>query len=211
MEYVYYALFILAVLAVCVFLAGLPGRHRLAGRQVDLADRARRRREKVAGLDAEKSQKQFRKTRHHVLQRDLSQVPVPWGWPGHNNTPAIQDGEDGIATSLQRWVDHLVREKRTVDDAEFLSKRTESLKAMLEDRYGRASTMAAMPYRKTKAPLLRDPSAPHDQMDNFPGGKTASITTGLSRQPGPTGAPARSMGQRSKSAGLHDVRTPWGW
>ena len=31
--------------------------------------------------------------------------------------------------------------------------------------------------------LLRDPSLPHDQMDNFPSGKADQIVSGLDRQP----------------------------
>ena len=34
---------------------------------------------------------------------------------------------------------------------------------ILEDRYGRASKMPEIPYRKVKAPLLRDPRAEPDQ------------------------------------------------
>ena len=211
MEYVYYVLFIFAVMAVSLYLLRLTGMRRLKAEQVELAERARRRKARLKQKSAKADAREDQKFRHRVLSRDLSKVPVPWGWPGHQGGHVDLNGEDSVGASLHRWVDHLVREKRTVDDQDFVSRKSASLRALMEDRYGRASTMEQMSYQKVKAPLLRDPSAPHDQMDNFPSGKTASITRGLSRQPAvSTGALAKGAGPR-KVGGLKNLRTPWGW
>ncbi|MGD8930163.1 MAG: hypothetical protein PVI22_14405 [Lysobacterales bacterium] len=211
MEYVYYVLFICAIMAASLYLLRLTGMRRLKSDQVELAERARRRKARLKQQSAKTEAHEDRKFRHRVLSRDLSKVPVPWGWPGHQGGHVHLDGEDSVGASLHRWVDQLVREKRTIDDQEFVSRKAASLRALMEDRYGRASTMEQMSYKKVKAPLLRDPSAPHDQMDNFPSGKTASITKKLSRQPAvSTGALAKRSGPR-KVSGLKNLRTPWGW
>jgi hypothetical protein len=66
-----------------------------------------------------------------------------------------------------------------------------------------------MAYQKVKPPRLRDPSLPHDQMDNFPSGKTEQIVSGLDKQPDKP--EDRRETPRRKTGSLKDVKTPWGW
>jgi hypothetical protein len=69
-----------------------------------------------------------------------------------------------------------------------------------------------MPFQKVRPPLLRDPSLPHDQMDNFPSGKTDSIISGLAPPPDTRirkRQPAAIANR--KPAQLGEIRTPWGW
>jgi len=210
MEYVYYVLFILAMMAACLYMMGLPRNYRLSASQVDLADKARKRRSRDKKHLAKIEARRDREFQRRIVMRDLSNVPVPWGWPGNKSGLVDFESGEGMSASLHRWVDHLVREKRTVEDQEFAMKKAASLRALLEDRYGRASNMPQMHYHKVKAPLLRDPGAPHDQMDNFPSGQTARITNRLSRQPVSAGAVTNGPGLR-KVSGLQNLRTPWGW
>ena len=214
MEYLYYVLLVLALLAGCVFALMIPGRRRLANRPDQLADRSNRRREKQQQkADARRPDLAHR---HVVLERERKHVPTPWGWPGSDlhgagRTHHGVDGSFEVAHpgALRRWVDHLVAEKRTVQDESYVTRREASLRALLEDRYGRSVKATEVAYRKVKPPLLRDPSAPHDQMDNFPSGKTDQIVSGLDRQPDAP-APASDRPLR-KTGSLKEVKTPWGW
>ena len=211
MEYVSYLTIVLAILAVILLVVRLPGRTRLARKPVDLSDRARKHRAKAALRDRKRTGRAELEKRHEVLQREMLKVPTPWGWPGHDSyADSHSSGADRASTSFHQLVDRLTQEKRTVDDREFRSRQAASLRALLEDRYGRASRMRELEYNKVRRPLLRDPSEPHDQMDNFPSGKGDQIAAGLSRQPG---TPERTLEQTKirKVSGLEDIKTPWGW
>lgn len=206
MEYLYYLLVILALVALCLYLVRIPGHARLTRKPADLADRARayRRREQKA---AERAPAPHLPA--HVLRRELKHVLTPWGWPGSELRQGGV-GMDRSQSSLQGWVDRLVSEKRTVDDDEYRLRKDASLRALLEDRFGRPAQPGVVAYRQVKPPQLRDPGLPYDQMDNFPSGRTEQIVAGLGRQPG---KPARVHGDRAagRTHALKDMRTPWGW
>lgn len=213
-EYLYYVLLVLALLAGCVFALMIPGRRRLANRPDQLADRANRHREKQQ--QQTNANRPDLAHRHAVLERERKHVPTPWGWPGSDlqapaSTSQGMEGSFEIVRhgALRRWVDHLVAEKRTVQDEGYVRRREASLRALLEDRYGRSVQPSEMAYRKVKPPLLRDPSLPYDQLDNFPSGKTDEIVSGLDRQPD---APAGKRETKLRKTGsLKEVKTPWGW
>jgi hypothetical protein len=207
-EYLVYLLIILAIMALCLAALRLPGRVRLAGRPIDLAERTRQRRERErrrAERDADRLQQH-----KEVIQRELQRTPVPWGWPGsdlrqHIPLDAVLDGGPG---TLQRWIDQLVREKRTVDSTEYLRRRRASMRALLEDRFGRPVEPTLVQYEKVAPPRLRDPAEPYDQQDNFPSGRTRQIVSKLSAQPGSTNP--KQLGIRP-SVPLSEIRKPWGW
>lgn len=206
MEYLYYLLVILALLALCLYLVRIPGHARLTRKPVDLADRARayrKRQEKAA------EQAPLPPPPEHVFRRELRHVPTPWGWPG---SEVRQGGTslNGSPGSLQGWIDRLVSEKRTVDDNEYLLRKDASLRALLEDRFGRPAQPGKMVYRKVKPPQLRDPGRAYDQMDNFPSGRTDQIVAGLAHQPGKPAHAHRKPAAR-RIVELKDMKTPWGW
>lgn len=214
MEYLFYVLVILSLLALCLYLARLPGQARLDGRQAALAERARKRRQS-AEQNSPESAALARQRR--LLSRDLRNVPTPWGWPGNevrhsgelNGTVNGNVGNGG-AGPLQQWIERLVSEKRTVDDSAYLMRRDKSLRTMIEDRYGRTAKPGEIAYRQVKTPMLRDPSRPHDQMDNFPSGRTERIVARLEQQPGTPSAPPNTAASRA-AAPLKEIKTPWGW
>ena len=185
-EYLLYVLVVLAILALCAALFRPP-----AGIPEPL-------REKRPAADS----------RRPAPVRELKNVPIPWGWPGGQTRPgngvglrsAAAGGQDA-SSALQIWVDRLIAEKRTTDDGDYQLRKDASLRALLEDRYGRGADSRAMVYRKTRPPLLQDPQRPPDQMDNFPNGKADRILAGLQRQP--------QSGGRSRELG--NMKTPWGW
>ena len=213
MEYLYYVLLILALLAACLFALKIPGRRRLNRQHEELAERARQRRKREQ--ENASTRDPDREYRHAVIERELQKVRTPWGWPGselHGGEPvhgAAGPAEMGAHGGLRRWVDHLISEKRTIQDESYRKRREDSLRALLEDRYGRAVKPSEMTYRKVKPPLLRDPSLPYDQMDNFPSGRVDQIASGLDRQPdGPRGDQEVRL---RKTGSLKEIKTPWGW
>ena len=207
MEYLNYILIILGIMAVCILLIRIPGQKRLQGDKVALSEKARQ--HQANNQVARAEERKQKKHDQEVLHRELSKVPTPWGWPGHDHTVKLENSLEaqevhGFSESLHRFVDKLIVEKKTVDNKEFLLKKNDSLRSMVEDRYGRANKMSDMEYRKVKAPLLRDPSQPHDQMDNFPDGKVDGVESKLRSQP----EPSRIYKKPSR---LKEVRKPWGW
>ncbi len=215
MEYISYILITLALLIACLFLMRLPAlpdqkKHKTAKAQ--LAGKGAR----VQGGKLGKHEKQHAK---QVLQRDLQHVPTPWGWPGHqdlgsfknSHTPTNSQEVHGVSESIHHFMDRLFREKRTVDSAEYLLRRNASLRSLVEDRYGRASTMQEVPYRKVKPLRLRDPSEPPDQMDNFPSGKVDQIVARIPKLEETAKVLKGPVSFRKAVAGSKEVRTPWGW
>lgn len=213
----FYSVIGLAVIGLCLLLVSLPGQVRLAKRPEELAERTRKRRQRDKQRDAgHADQLPQHKT---VLQRELKQVPIPWGWPG--SELRREDEEDfglhGLelrhnSHSMKRWIDHLFADKRTVEDDQYRSHREAALRSMIEDRFGHSPQAAEVRFQKVKPPRLQDPDRPYDQMDNFPSGRTDRIVTKLARQPQP-GSPRTEPGQPAlrKTAGLGVIKKPWGW
>ncbi|MDT8322317.1 MAG: hypothetical protein RQ826_17520 [Xanthomonadales bacterium] len=215
MEYVYYLMTTFAVLALCLVPFCRARQRRADERKMILAERARARRQR---LEAQKRAAAEAPLPDHkqILQRELSKVPTPWGWPRHDESgvPAgkhpVRSGRShdrGGSGSLARWADSLLREKRTIDDGAYRRRRETALRALLEDRYGRRVGATEIPYRKVAAPRLRDPAAPHDQMDNFPSGKTDEIIARIRRSE----SGLKTDQQVIERADLTRVRKPWGW
>ena len=117
-----------------------------------------------------------------ALNREMLNVPIPWGWPGHDehvtdHSHASLHAQEvhGVSESLHRFADRLLSEKQTVKSREYLLKKDASLRALLEDRYGRAYRMPQFNNRNVQAPLLHGHGKP------------------LVMEP------------------LREVKTPWGW
>lgn len=211
MEYVNYVLIILGILLVCLYFIRIPGV--LPAREAQL-DLAAGKRPGAKNKPAKGSQREAEKA---ILQRETMKVPIPWGWPGSQQRTAASrfsgshtSEANGVSESLQRWVDHMVSSKPTVTDESYRRRKEASVRALLEDRYGRPSQPGGIRYEKTKPLLLRDPSRPHDQMDNFPSGKLKQIESGLKKQqpaPGTSNSPAKKPRFEVKK----ELRTPWGW
>jgi len=117
-----------------------------------------------------------------ALNREMLNVPIPWGWPGHddhvtaNNHASLSAQKiHGVSESLYRFADRLLSEKQTIESREYLLKQDAALRALLEDRYGRAYRAPQDNNRNVQAPLMHDPGKP------------------LVMEP------------------LREVKTPWGW
>jgi hypothetical protein len=117
-----------------------------------------------------------------VLNSDLLSVPIPWGWPGHdehvtNHSHVSLNAQEvhGASESLHRFADRLLSEKQTIESREYRLKKDASMRALLEDRYGRA-------YRTPQA-------------------KSQIGQAQLSR----------GSGKSLIMEPLREVKTPWGW
>jgi hypothetical protein len=212
MEYITYLLVALVVVAACLLMFRWPGKHQDPS-ELSRKAREQRRREKTSREDRASEPLSAHK---EIIGRELSKVPTPWGWPRHKH--GVPDGaqsslnaeaDHGVSEAFHGWVERLVIQKKTVHSDEQRSKREASMRALLEDRYGHPVEPSEMQYSKVKKPLLRDPSAPHDQMDNFPSGKSDEVESGLQRQPGKT-APKKAA-KKLKPTQLQKLKTPWGW
>jgi hypothetical protein len=165
MEYITYILFILGIVATCLIWlrSSAPPLIRTVEPKIS---------EKVSTGSPEKqttmSSTATETTRVDVaLNGKMPNVLTPWGWPGHNervsdSNPATRNAQEvhGVSESLHRLVGHLLSEKQTVEDREYLLKKDASLRALLEDRYGRASVAPDAGYQELKAPLFPEPSEP---------------------------------------------------
>ena len=212
MEYVYYMLFFLGLIALIIFLVSQPGRSRLANDHMALAEDARKRKLKQQAKEVAENRKSAPGRRSNpVVQRELARVPTPWGWPQYGDDKTRNDMDRNFSNSLHYFADRLVNEKKTVQDQQYMEKRNASMRALLEDRYGRASRMPEIPYRKVKAPLLRDPRAEPDQMDNFASGKGDQIVAKLEKESGRFVGRSTAARKEAGRADLKNLKTPWGW
>jgi len=171
---------------------------------MDLAERAREHREQ----QRDRASLGERPRRKAVLRRELRKVPTPWGWPGSDARHGADSRHAG--DRLRDWIDHVVAQKRTVEDNDYRLHQSEALRSMIEDRFGHAARPAEMQYSKVKPPRLADPARPHDQMDNFPSGKTDAIVGKLSRHSRKSKVISRANPVR-KAAGVENIKKPWGW
>jgi hypothetical protein len=215
MEYISYILVTLGIMVACLLLMRLPA----------LPEQSKYNGKPVINSASEKDHPinannpdDARRARL-VLRRELLHVPTPWGWPGHQRPASASSRIDaspnsqevhGAGESIYHFVDRLFSEKHTVDSQEYLLRKDASLRAMVEDHFGRACTMQEIRYRAVKPPRLRNPAEPHDQMDNFPSGKVDQIAARIPKQPKFTRVLKPQTPVR-KTVGLEDIKTPWGW
>jgi len=124
MEYVTYILIILGIIALCFLLFRETSR---VGRRVS---RGQSMANSSTGIkiEAEAGGKP-------ELVALNGNIPIPWGWPG-NDGRVNADTDHPVSDSLHRFVDHLISEKQTIKNSEYRLRRDESLRAMVEDRFG---------------------------------------------------------------------------
>jgi len=215
MEYISYLLITLGILLACLFLMRLPAQPE----QLQKNGGRIKRQGKGAAVQGGKLSKEEIQHNKKVLQRELQHVPTPWGWPGHqdlgsfknSHVPVNSQEVRGLSESIHHFVDRLFSKKRTVDNSEYLLRRDASLRAMVEDRYGRASAMKEIPYRKVKPPRLRDPSEPPDQMDSFPSGKVDQIAAKIPKQAETANILKGPVSLKKAVGQSKEVPIPWGW
>jgi len=148
----------------------------------------------------------------HRLVRELHSVRTPWGWPRHHAETDKPDS--GLSEPMNSFTDSLLRRKKRLAGPVGESRSRESIRALIEDRYvpSKWNSPNEIEYRKVKPPLLRNPHAPHDQMDNFGVKKAELVRKKLQRvaKMNVEAAVAAST-EELRYVGLKDVKQPWGW
>jgi hypothetical protein len=216
-DYLYYILVTLAIMAFCLYLMGVRDFSGLGKDQAALDERVMKRR----GSEQSNSPRDERVSEREgmILNRGVKNVPTPWGWPGHDDSTENGHAVHSVKTpktpethvvsdSLHRWVDRLVSEKQTVDDQEYVLKREASVRALLEDRYGRTLRKSVNPDRNTRPSQFRDAGSSQRQVGNSLNERGDKIKSKLEREPRPLSGARVSGIDRSK---LEGVKTPWGW
>lgn len=122
MEYVTYILIILGIMALCIVLFRRNDNENAGFRVSDSLSGSTQR--TAARLPEAKASSNGRLN-----------VPTPWGWPGNDLRTQARD-DRSVSDTLQRFVDHLVVEKQTIEDRNYVQRRNESLRSLVEDRYG---------------------------------------------------------------------------
>jgi len=141
-------------------------------------------------------------------------VRTPWGWPRHEERNRVGASSRNLSDRMQLLTDRLLKEKDLVSRASADPRISGSIRALLEDRYGRVNrqSMAEIEYQKVKPPRLRDPSEPHDQMDNFGTREAERIRQKLKLLTAMNGVPAAAEEAKElRYVELKDIKRPWGW
>ena len=201
MEYVYYLLVVISIFSMLLLL--FVRSENLSKENSREFKRIQAR--KNIAVQKQKAQSEAISTASQSVSpsRQASQAPTPWGWPGHQGHGNFMESSAGRSFSsgnpevsgmaLQQWVDRLLSEKRTVEDQEYLLKKNDSLRALLEDRYG--TTNGA----RNALPGDVESGTEHDQF--------RSSLKRDARQLTDVGA----TGSSGKTSELKDIRMPWGW
>ena len=149
-----------------------------------------------------------------ILKRELRQTPAPWGWAHHQQIKHGDYTPAGVWAAMTAFIGRLTRRKELVCRTSGNPHISASFRALLEDRYAPLNhkPITSVRYQKVKRPLLRDPVAPHDQMDNFGSREAEPVRQKLQR--------ARAMSTRhddvTRKTGypetdLTKLKQPWGW
>jgi len=189
MEYASYILITLGILLVCYLLMRPPAMPlKRQSREVAVQNKAQ----------APDPELEVQKARL-LFQRELRRTPTPWGWPGHHGTASNEsrrplDSQEvhGVSESLHNLVGRLFSEKHTVDNREYLLRKDASLRSLVEDRYGRASTLKEQPNRRARAANDADMRGSNGKAGNLKGDNRKQAVVNVKRQP-------------------KELRTPWGW
>lgn len=208
MDYISYILIVLAICALIILMTRDTRRIDLGKNQKTSA--------RAASRHSAKNAKSQLESATHALSRETLNIPTPWGWAGSKMRgpragQGSGQGANGASSSLYRLIDLMMSEKQTVDNREYLLKKDASMRAMLEDRYGRQIPPTEIEFKRVKPPLLRDPNGPVDQMDSFRNGQANDVAQQLRANGSESKLLHKNYGPIRERAYLKEVKTPWGW
>ena len=215
MEYISYILIILAILLSCFLMVRVPEQPRRRRNKAKELARPGHVNKKSARVDAVKNKPE---PPVQSLQRQSLEVPTPWGWPGHHGpdlaskvTPLNAQEVHGVSESLHHFVDRLFQEKHTVEDHEYQLRKNASLRALVEDRYGKASALQDVPNPRAGGARTKGLVGSDAQLRTVSGGgQNGEASSGETYSN--LGAPVlRHSAALKKSRELKHVRRPWGW
>ncbi|HLF30018.1 MAG TPA: hypothetical protein VI566_03200 [Xanthomonadales bacterium] len=217
LEYLYYIAAVILIGVVCVVCIRLFTRN---SRALPTLNAEQKRRAmpaaKFAASSDRKNTRQRGKARTitPAIEREIQRTPTPWGWPNHQEFSATNAKDSGWTGAMHSFTDRLLRKKELMHTNSSNPRINGSLRALLEDRYGPVNKeiMAEFEFTPVKRPLLRDPTEPPDQMDNFGTHKAEQLQTKLDRVRSIKGeANASHSGKNSRYAEVRNIKQPWGW
>ena len=144
-----------------------------------------------------------------IIKRELRKVTTPWGWPGHIR-PYEAWTRPELSSAMRSFTKRLLEQKQLVNGTAIDPRLSGSFRALLEDRY--APAVKSIKYQKVKAPRLRDPNEPYDQMDSFGSREMKPDPRKLKRPAAMKADPAQlSKTGRFQPMDLQNIKKPWGW
>lgn len=214
-EYINYILIILAILLSCFLMVRVPEQPR---RRPTRANELTRPGQVNRGSTRVGTANNKPEAAQPKLQRQSLEVPTPWGWPGHHGpaparkvTSLNAQEVHGVSESLHHFVDRLFQEKHTVEDREYLLRKNASLRALVEDRYGKASSLQDVLNPQANGARTRGAVGSEDRPRTVSaGGQNGEASSGEG-QPYVGGAALRHAAGLRISRELKDIRKPWGW
>lgn len=214
MEYVSYILVILTILLSCFLMVRVPAQPRRRRNKAKELARPGLINKKQDRADATGDMSESAALKP---QRQSLNVPTPWGWPGHHGPAPARKWNSlnaqevhGVSESLHHFVDRLFQEKHTVESREYLLRKNASLRALVEDRYGKASSLQDVP-NPHGCGARHGAGGSGYQPQTVSGGGQNSETSGIEERPGVGAAPFRRSAALKISRELKDIRKPWGW
>jgi hypothetical protein len=205
MEYVFYILGVLIIGLLCMLMIrNWTGKNDIEAENLRLGSSRRQ------GSQDGASPKEADSRARLILQREFRQVPTPWGWSRH-----VELNRNGarpvLSDSMQSFANRLIRQKELVNRSSTNPRIATSVRALLEDRY--SPVMKSVGYQKVKAPLLRDPAEPYDQMNDFGSQKLQPVTKKMQSQAAMRSGLEKVVYNKGEfpKVDLKDVKLPWGW
>jgi len=221
MEYLVYLLGVFVVALLCLAVPRVQARN--AQSKVTSPATARNKfpdrssgRDQKGGFGANSNQKPLGATA--ATDRDRAPAAlIPWGWPRPRQFYGDGAEWQDLSGALQSFTERLVRQKELASGQPNDPRVNDSIRALLEDRYGRVWQQSTQPPKRQRLnpPVPRDPGRPFDQLDNQRSGEDTieRVTRQLHRMVGPeAGRPDNvRTGRKNRSVRLEDMRAPWGW
>jgi len=216
LDYLVYIVAVLIIGVLCIVAIHLYSRNSDSPPSADQKRRAMRAPKFALGSRKRGQQRAAaRPTIPTPIAAELQHTPIPWGWANHKAFNRSGEVSAGLSSAMRSLSDRLVREKTLVSNGHPNPRAAESLRALLEDRYApiNKDRMTEIEFTKVKRPLLRDPSEPHDQMDNFGIRNAERISKKLRRVVAPEaqGKTRTKPDDDFRYVPIKNVKLPWGW
>lgn len=209
-EYAYYLLAVLVIGLSCLVAA------RVATRSRDRVLRDYHRHREQASRQLRNAHRKAAGRVNGVKPSDRRTMPaaIPWGWRGSSRR-ALKGRDRGWGGTLRGFARQLLRKKQLAVPAASDPRHSQSIRALLEDRYGRIrrDTMTEIAYRKVKVPRFHDVDELPDQLSDMSTSAKAPVRRKLQqlRPVGSTSGPRRAGQAEARVNGLKDIKLPWGW
>jgi len=130
-------------------------------------------------------------------ESEAVEVPIPWGWPHYQDRKGRRMDKSSLTESMHYLVDCLIREKQLACDQFADIKTTNSVRALLEDRYGRVDRNSVPAHFGQNGVVVEDRSGMGAPID--PAGAMRTYR------------PSQASDTIFQHTHMRELRRPWGW